>query len=48
VSATGRGAEELLAVLRRRLRNPPDRELEIAGEEQRTITRLRLERLMRP
>lgn len=35
-------------MLRRRLRNPPDRELEIAGEEQRTITRLRLERLMRP
>jgi allantoicase len=48
VSASGRGGEELLDLLRRRLGNTPERELEIAAEEQRSITRLRLERLLEP
>jgi allantoicase len=47
VFATGRDAEELLAILSRRLDNPPERELEVAAEEQRKITNLRLEKLLR-
>ena len=46
VCATGKSAEEMLALLRARLDNPPDRELPIAAEEQRKITRLRLEKLL--
>jgi OHCU decarboxylase len=47
VSASGRGAEELLAALRQRLGNDPEAELRIAADEQRKITRLRLESLLR-
>jgi OHCU decarboxylase len=46
VCATGKGAEEILAILERRLANGPGDELRIAAEEQRKITRLRLARLM--
>jgi 2-oxo-4-hydroxy-4-carboxy-5-ureidoimidazoline decarboxylase len=46
ICATGRSAGEMLAALRARLPNPPERELEIAAEEQRRITRLRLEKLI--
>jgi OHCU decarboxylase len=46
VCATGRSAEEMLALCRARLGNDPQRELEVAGEEQRKITRLRLEKLL--
>ena len=46
VCATGRTAEEMLAFCRERLANDPERELLIAAEEQRKITRLRLERLL--
>lgn len=45
VSATGKSAAEMLAILRERLNNDPDTELRIAGAEQAKITRLRLEKL---
>ena len=45
VCATGKTADEMLALLRARLTNDPDRELAIAAVEQGKITRLRLERL---
>jgi allantoicase len=48
VRASGRGGEELLAELRERLGNDPATELSVAAGEQRKITRLRLEGLMRP
>lgn len=46
VCATGRTAEDMLADANNRLRNDPDAELELAAEEQRKITRLRLEKLL--
>jgi OHCU decarboxylase len=46
VCATGKSVAEILAALRERLSNGPDREIEVAAEEQRKITRLRLEKLM--
>jgi 2-oxo-4-hydroxy-4-carboxy-5-ureidoimidazoline decarboxylase len=46
VCASGRTAEELLATVTERLRNDPDTELSVAAEEQRRITRLRLEKLL--
>lgn len=46
VCATGRSADELLALLQSRLRNGPETEIRTAAEEQRRITRLRLEKLL--
>jgi OHCU decarboxylase len=46
VCATGRSADEILALARGRLLNPPDDELLVAAEEQRRITRIRLEKLL--
>lgn len=46
VFATGKSAEEMLALASKRLRNDPDVELRIAAEEQRKITRLRLDKLL--
>lgn len=46
VCATGKTAEEMLALARERLRNDPGDELKIAAQEQRKITRLRLEKLL--
>ena len=46
VCASGRTGEEILADLRSRLDNPPERELEIAAAEQHRITRLRLAKLI--
>lgn len=46
VCATGRSADEMLAMLEQRLRNPPDAELAIAAAEQRKISRLRLAKLL--
>jgi OHCU decarboxylase len=46
VCATGKSADEMLALLEARLDNEPDAELSIAAEEQRKITRLRLDRLL--
>ncbi len=48
VCATGRSAPEMLALGRQRLRNDPATELATAAEEQRKITRLRLEKLLSP
>jgi 2-oxo-4-hydroxy-4-carboxy-5-ureidoimidazoline decarboxylase len=45
VCATGKTAPELLALLRERLPNAPDRELLVAAAEQAKITELRLEKL---
>jgi len=46
VFATGKSAEEMLALARERLRNDPDTELRIAADEQWKITRLRLNKLL--
>ena len=46
VSATGKTAEEILAILERRLHNEPGDELQVAADEQRKITILRLEKLI--
>jgi 2-oxo-4-hydroxy-4-carboxy--5-ureidoimidazoline (OHCU) decarboxylase len=48
VCATGRSADEMLALGRKRLENDQETELAIAAEEQRKITRLRLEKLLSP
>jgi 2-oxo-4-hydroxy-4-carboxy-5-ureidoimidazoline decarboxylase len=45
VCATGKSADEMLALLQERLKNPAADELLIAAAEQEKITRLRLERL---
>ncbi|MEO7651144.1 MAG: 2-oxo-4-hydroxy-4-carboxy-5-ureidoimidazoline decarboxylase, partial [Bryobacteraceae bacterium] len=44
VCAPGKSAEQMLAFAESRLENDPDTELRIAAEEQRRITRLRLQR----
>ena len=46
VCATGKTAEEMLAILRARLANAPETELRAAAAEQAKITRLRLEKLL--
>jgi 2-oxo-4-hydroxy-4-carboxy-5-ureidoimidazoline decarboxylase len=46
VCATGKPAGDLLAALERRLPNAPGEELRIAAEEQRKITRIRLDKLL--
>ena len=46
ICATGKSSEEILYALRRRMANDPQTELRIAAEEQRNITRLRLEKLL--
>jgi OHCU decarboxylase len=48
VCATGKSAQEMLALLRQRLRNDPATELRVAAREQAKITRLRLEKLFIP
>ena len=48
VCATGKSADEMLALGRQRLDNDPETELAITAEEQRKITRLRLEKLLSP
>jgi OHCU decarboxylase len=45
VSASGKSADEMLALLRARLDNDPDGELAIAAAEQAKITRLRLQKV---
>lgn len=46
VCASGKSADEILALLEARLQNAEDQELVIAAEEQLKITRLRLEKLV--
>ncbi|HJT16675.1 MAG TPA: 2-oxo-4-hydroxy-4-carboxy-5-ureidoimidazoline decarboxylase, partial [Thermoanaerobaculia bacterium] len=46
VFATGKTADEMLAIARQRMQNPPDQELRIAAGEQLKITKLRLMKLV--
>jgi allantoicase len=46
VCATGKSAFEMLSLLSERLGNDPETELRVASDEQRKITRLRLERML--
>jgi OHCU decarboxylase len=46
ISAAGRTADEVLTALRHRMKNDAETELKVAAEEQRKITRLRLERIL--
>jgi OHCU decarboxylase len=46
VCASGKSAEEILAMLRSRTSNSAEDEIRIAAEEQAMITRLRLEKLL--
>ena len=48
VCASGKSPDEMLAILNSRIDNDPRSELRIASEEQRKITRLRLEKLLNP
>lgn len=48
VCATGKTAEEMLALLQHRLPNPPEIELPIAAAEQAKITAIRLRKLLDP
>lgn len=47
VCATGKSAAEMLALLNARLGNDAETELRVAATEQKKITRLRLEKLVR-
>ena len=46
VCATGKSAEEMLEIARKRLGNDAEKELSVSADEQRKITRLRLEKLI--
>jgi 2-oxo-4-hydroxy-4-carboxy-5-ureidoimidazoline decarboxylase len=46
ICATGKTSEEILKVIQERLANDPEVELRIATDEQKKITRLRLEKLL--
>lgn len=46
VCATGKSAEEMLGLLKSRLSNSPNEEMQIAADEQNMITKLRLEKLL--
>jgi OHCU decarboxylase len=46
VCATGKSAEEMLAIAKARIGNSVETELKIAAEEQNKITRIRLEKLL--
>jgi len=46
ICATGKSSDEVLAALRQRLPNARELEMKTAAEEQRKITRLRLEKLL--
>ncbi|MGD0758882.1 MAG: 2-oxo-4-hydroxy-4-carboxy-5-ureidoimidazoline decarboxylase [Candidatus Sulfotelmatobacter sp.] len=48
VCATGKTASEILAILRRRLRNDAPTELREAAEQQRLITQIRLKKWLGP
>ena len=46
VCATGKSADEMLAILNDRLNNDPDAEIRVAAQEQEEITQLRLEKMI--
>ena len=48
VCATGKSSDEMLAILAERLKNDAATEIRIAAEEQRKITRLRLQKMLAP
>ncbi len=48
INATGKSADEMLEALWRRLSNDPETERREAAEQQRQITRVRLDKLVRP
>jgi OHCU decarboxylase len=48
ICATGKSSDEILAALRHRMHNDSAVELRVATEEQRKITRIRLEKLLAP
>jgi 2-oxo-4-hydroxy-4-carboxy-5-ureidoimidazoline decarboxylase len=48
VCATGKSAQEMLALLEQRMTNDPATELRVAAGEQAKITRLRLEKMFGP
>jgi 2-oxo-4-hydroxy-4-carboxy-5-ureidoimidazoline decarboxylase len=45
VCATGKSADEMLTILKRRLSHSPDDEIKLAAAEQAKITRIRLEKI---
>ena len=47
VCATGKSSGEMLAIINRRIHNDPQTELQVAVAEQRKITLLRLQKLLR-
>ena len=46
VCATGKSADEMLSMIKDRIRNEPETEIKIAMEEQNKITKIRLEKLL--
>jgi OHCU decarboxylase len=46
VCATGKSAEAMLAILNQRLQNDAPSEISVAAEQQRLITRIRLDKLL--
>jgi OHCU decarboxylase len=46
VCASGKSSEEMLSMLNSRMHNDRETELQVAAEEQRKITRLRMEKLL--
>ena len=46
VCASGKSAEAMLAILNQRLQNDPPSEISVAAEQQRLITRIRLDKLL--
>jgi 2-oxo-4-hydroxy-4-carboxy-5-ureidoimidazoline decarboxylase len=46
VCASGKSAEEMLAILQSRLNNSPEEEIQVAADEQNMITKLRIEKLL--
>ncbi len=48
VCATGKSADEMLAILQARIHNSPEEEIRIAAAEQAKITHLRLDKLLTP
>ena len=48
IAASGRTADEILSELRRRMKNDPATEFQVAKDQQQKIARLRLEKLLFP
>ena len=46
ICATGKTAEEMLSLLRVRMKHTPEKELKVAAQEQNKITHIRLEKLL--